>query len=474
MDLLPLTRHSAAVPPAPPPRILQFGGGNFLRAFADWMVEVMNEKTDYGAGIIVVKPTPGGSYQNLDRQEGLYHVGLRGREGGKVAETYRLIACITETVSPYSHFERFLQTATIPGMALIVSNTTEAGITYRVEDRLSDVPAASFPGKLTQWLYHRFRHFTGNPERGVVVLPCELIEKNGDELQQIVRRLAAGWNLEKDFLRWLEQSCTFCNTLVDRIVPGAPAPEELASLQKRIGFTDRQLVLAEPYHLWVIEGGENVEAKFPAPAAGLNVRFVDDLTPFRTLKVRILNGAHTAMVPVGLLSGLTTVREALEDPRVGPFIHQAITEEIIPSLGLPAAAALDYAEATIERFLNPFLHHRLADIALNSTAKFTARLLPTFEGYYRKFGRPPERLTLALSALIRFYGPPWQRRPLPVRDTPEAVAYFQRSWQRSSMEEVAQKALDYWPFSMPLKEALEQEVPLALKQWGQNPGPFMK
>lgn len=460
----PLNRSTARIPAAPPPRILQFGGGNFLRAFFDWMVEVMNDKTSYHGGVIVVKPTPGGAYPDWQAQDGLFFVGQRGFEAGAVVENYRLITCVAAINSPYEDFDDFLATAALPGIELVVSNTTEAGLSYHPADRLDDRPAASFPGKLTQWLYHRYTFFGGEAAKGVTVLPFELIEDNGRQLKAIVRELATAWQLEPGFFRWLDQHNRFCNTLVDRIVPGAPAGEERPAIEALTGFADRRLVLAEPYHLLVIEDDQREASVFPARTAGLNVHVVEDITPFRTLKVRILNGAHTAMVPLGLLHGLETVREVIEDEELGDFVRQLISEEIIPTLDHQRQEAIGYANATIERFRNPFLHHRLSDIALNSSAKVTARLLPTFEAYYRQYGEPPRRLTRALAAFIRFYGSRWKGRQLPVRDTPEAIAWFGKAWQGDSLEEVARRALAYWPFSAPLRQVLEKAVTTALKQ----------
>ncbi len=465
MKVRPLTRSTANIAPPPEPRILQFGGGNFLRAFLDWMVELMNQKIAFGAGLLVVKPTSGGSYEDWQQQDGLFFVGERGLKDGHIQESFLLISCIAGILSPYEDFPAFLQSAAIPGIELVVSNTTEAGIVYNPEDRFDDRPAGSFPGKLAQWLYQRYQHFEGEATRGVTVLPCELIEDNGRQLKNIVRRLAEKWKLDPGFGHWLEEHNRFCNTLVDRIVPGAPKPEELPAIQAGTGFTDQRLVLAEPYHLWLIEGDEDVEAAFPAREAGLQVRIVNDLTPYRTLKVRILNGAHTAMVPLGLLRGLETVREFIEDEELGDFLRKIITEEIIPSLEHDRQEALSYATTTIERFRNPFIHHRLADIALNSTAKFSSRLLPTFEAYYQRYHHLPRRLTRALAALVRFYGHPWRGRKLPVKDSPEAIAWFKKAWQEKSTEAVARKALSYWQFSKPLAVALEKELGQMLQEW---------
>jgi tagaturonate reductase len=453
MTLPHLNRQTAGCGPAPQPRILQFGGGNFLRAFLDWMVDLMNERVGFQGSALIVKPTAGGAYKALDRQDGLFHVCLRGVTDGETIDQCRLVQSVHSYVHPYLDFERYLRTAEMPELRLVVSNTTEAGIAYRQEDMLEDRPAPSFPGKLTQWLFHRYRHFEGSPAGGCIVLPCELIEQNGKELRKIVFRHAERWALEDGFLHWLRQHVMFCNTLVDRIVPGYPQ-QESQEVEERIGFRDELLTVAEPYHLWAIEGGGELLQHFPAPQAGLNVRIVDDLTPYRTLKVRLLNGAHTAMVPVGLLAGLHTVRDVMEDPLAGAFIKKLLYDEIIPILDNPASEARDYAGTVIDRFLNPFVRHQLADIALNSTAKFAARLQPSLEQYHAQKKCLPQRLVFSLAALITFY----RGNGAPLRDEPAAIDHFKKAWAKETLFETSRHALSFWDIAPELKPVLAKEV----------------
>lgn len=453
MNMEQLNRRNAGCPPPPPPKILQFGGGNFLRAFLNWMVDLMNERIDFEGSALIVKPTPEGAYDSLERQDGLFHVCLRGISEGKKVDQCRLVKSVHSQVHPYRDFDRYLRTAEIPEIRLIVSNTTEAGITYRQQDLFEDRPAPSFPGKLTQWLFHRYRHFKGNPESGCVILPCELIEQNGQKLRKMVFRHAERWALEDGFRHWLHQHVRFYDTLVDRIVPGYPA-REAAQMDKRLEVHDGLLVVAEPYHLWAIEGGDEVRQHFPAAEAGLNVRLVDDLAPYRTLKVRLLNGAHTAMVPVGLLAGLSTVRDAVADDLIGPFIQALLYEEIIPSLDYPAKEAKAYAQTVQDRFLNPFVDHQLSDIALNSTAKFSSRLQPTLEQYYSKKKELPQRLVCSLAALITFY----RGDVRPLRDEAAAIDHFNKAWEKKDFAEISRQALSFWNLQPQIQPLLERAV----------------
>ena len=456
-----LNRQNTQTPKPPRVRVLQFGGGNFIRAFADWMIDIMNERLDYGAGVLVVKPTTEGSYEVLEQQDGLFYVWLRGIQQGQELDEQRLISCVSDYVHPYRDFEAFLESATWPDIQLIISNTTEAGIEFREQERFEDRPAESFPGKLTQWLYRRYQHFEGDPKRGCVLLPCELIEDNGDQLKEFVRRHAQRWKLDPGFTDWLDRHNQFCNTLVDRIVPGFPE-EEAAEVGHTATYQDALLVTAEPYHLWAVEDNPAVRKHFPADRAGLNIQFVKNIQSIRTLKLRLLNGAHTAMVPLGLLAGLGSVREAIEDEDMGSFIQTMLQEEVIPTLPHPEKSAKAYADTVIERFRNPFIRHRLADIALNSTSKFTSRLLPSLQSYFEQQGRPPERISLALAALIRFYRGDGPGGALPLKDNETAIEHLQSAWKQDTLAEVSRQALSLWPVSSQLFPILQSQVAACL------------
>ena len=427
-----------------PERIIQFGGGNFLRGFFDWMVDIMNEKVGFSSDVVVVKPTPRGKYTDLDEQNGLFHVLVRGIENGSLVQHTRLIQCVRRTVQPYLDFPAYLKLAEAEEMRFIVSNTTEAGISFDEANQFGDQPALSFPGKLTQLLFHRYQHFEGAPDKGFIILPCELIEQNGQKLKTCVQQYTELWQLEEGFSTWVETANIFCNTLVDRIVTGYPK-SDATEIQDQIGYEDKLLVAAEPYYIWVIEDPHRVVAKeFPTLQARLNVQFVDNLTKHRTLKVRILNGAHTAMVPVGYLNGLRTVRESVENESVGSFIRDLIYTEILPTLDYSEADKVSYAQAVMDRFKNPFIEHFLADIALNSISKFKTRLLPSLSWYLNEEGdeQTPELILKALAALITFYKGEWKGDATPLRDNPDLIQFFQSAWQNSpTPESLAQAVL---------------------------------
>ncbi len=427
MSRRPLNRTTAHAPQVHPVRAIQFGAGRFLRGFFDWMVDRLNQEVDFQAAVAVVRPTDQGPYQELLDQEGLFHVVLRGLQDGRPVDEITLVRCVADAVQPYQAYRAFLALATLPGVRLVVSNTTETGIRFQPEPFPVDRPAETFPGKLTALLYRRFQHVEGAADGGWILLPCELIQDNGHRLQEAVLQYAAHWDLPSGFHTWVERACLFCNTLVDRIVTGWPQ-EGADALLDRVGFQDRLLTVAEPYHLWAIQAPEWVAQAFPAPAAGLNVHFVQDITPFRERKVRLLNGAHTAMTPLGLLAGLETVGQVVDDPELGPFIRALMEEEIVPSMDRPRTELEAYVAQVWDRFRNPFLRHRLADIVLYSVSKWRVRLLPTLLGYTERYGQLPPRTVLALAGLLRLYRGEWKGHPLPIRDEAEPVARIQAAW----------------------------------------------
>lgn len=416
-----LTQHTSY-----PVKVLQFGDGNFLRGFADWIVDILNERAAFRGSVSVVAPLRRGR-KVVDEQQGLYHVVLRGISDGNTVDECRLVSCVSDYVNPYDEFDRFLSKADEPELRFVISNTTEAGISFDAQDSNPDVPAVSFPAKVTQLLYRRFLTFSGAPDKGWVFLPCELIESNAATLRQFVLQYSGLWKLPQEFIYWVNTSCLFCNTLVDRIVTGYPK-EEAAEIFQRIGYTDEKLVMAEPYHLWVIEAEPSLNEILPVAGTGLNVKFVADLAPYRTTKVRILNGAHTAMTLIGYLRGLRTVRSAVDDPWMSTFLETMIRDEIMPTIPLPAEETERYVRQVFERFRNPAIRHELRSIALNSVSKFRARLLPAILDYYYQNGQAPPLLTQAFAALILFYRGVWKGETLPVNDHPDAIAALQNCW----------------------------------------------
>ena len=382
-------------------KIVQFGEGNFLRAFVDWQIDIVNEKTGFNGNVALIQPLEQGMGDIINAQGGLYTVVLRGVRNGKTLEEFRPVRSVSRCLNPYSRFDEYLGCAENPDLRFVVSNTTEAGIAYNPEDRLTDRPQGSFPGKAAAFLFRRFEHFRGDPAKALTFIPCELIDKNGGKLKEIIKRYAREWKLGDAFLAWLE-ACDFCNTLVDRIVPGYPK-EEAPSISEKLGYEDKLLVAAEIFHLWVIESERDHQGEFPLVQAGLNVVWTKDMSFYRTRKVRILNGAHTASVLAAYLYGLDTVEQCVKDPLMSKMMRRAIFGEIIPSMEGDAAELTRYADAVLERFANPYIKHLLLSIALNSVSKFSTRVLPSLTGCIAKTGKPPPALSFSLAALIAFY-----------------------------------------------------------------------
>ncbi len=373
-----------------PERVIQFGEGGFLRGFVDWMLQKLNDSGSWNGSVVVVQPIAQGMCDRLESQDCVYTHIIRGVEGVEK----QVVDVISRCVKPYDDYESYLALADDPGFRFIVSNTTEAGIAYRAEDRLTDAPPVSYPAKLTQLLYRRYQK--GLP--GFILMPCELIDRNGDKLKQIVLQYADQWELEPGFAQWIENENHFCTTLVDRIVTGYPK-DQLPEL----GYEDNMIDTSEYFHLWVIEGDQALSEELPFHKVGLNVLWTDELERYRTRKVRILNGAHTATVAYALLEGFDTVLSCMENEKMLAHIRQCVFEEIIPTLSLPEEELVSYANDVLQRFANPHIRHFWADISLNSVSKFKVRVLPSLLAYYEKFGKAPEGLTKAFGCLIRFY-----------------------------------------------------------------------
>lgn len=408
-------------------KILQFGGGNFLRAFVDWMVQVLNEETDFNAGVAIVKPTERGNYQLLKDQDGLFTVILDGIRNGKPIREKRLVSCIDQIINPYTEWERYLELAQIPTLRFVISNTTEAGIKFNPEDGFEDAPPKEFPAKLTLFLYHRFKYFNADPDKGCIILPCELIVDNGEVLQKTVLQYAAHWNLGPEFAIWVGTANHFCSTLVDRIVSGYPT-DRAPGLEKELGYIDPAMVAGEYYHSWVIRAPESVQRELPFAQTGLNVQFVDDLAPYREMKVRILNGAHTAMVPVAYLSGLRLVDEAMTQEKIGRFVNRLLLEEVIRTLDFPQDIKEKFVDDVLDRFKNPLLKHQLMSISLNSTSKFVARLLPTLKDYLALEGELPRRIVFGFAAMLLFYKGEFNGEKIELKDDVDTLSFFKESW----------------------------------------------
>ena len=383
-------------------RVLQFGEGNFLRAFADYWFDMANEKAGWNGKCVLVQPIAQGLTQLINRQEGLYTLYLRGRQNGEKVDAKRVISSVSRCLNPYEKqdYDAMMDVAAGEALEYIVSNTTEAGIVYDPPCRLEDCPPASFPAKLTQVLLHRWR--AGRP--GVVVLSCELIDNNGKELLRCVNQYIKQWGLEEGFARWVNGDCTFCSTLVDRIVPGRIRDAaEAARLEDENGYRDALIDVGEVFGVWNIEGPEWLAEKLPFRAAGLNCPVVPDVTPYKKRKVRILNGAHTGFVPGAYLAGYDIVRDCMQDDVILGFMNRMLHEEVIPTLPLDRQDLEAFAAAVQDRFNNPFINHELMSITLNSTSKWRARNMPSLLEYAQTAGKLPPCLAMSFAAYIAFY-----------------------------------------------------------------------
>lgn len=385
-----------------PVKVLQFGEGNFLRAFVDYMFDICNEKGLFDGSIVLVKPIEFGSLENFGKQDNIYTVSLRGRVDGKPSVQNRIITSVSDTVGVYEEYDRFMEYARLDTLRYIVSNTTEAGIVFDESDSFSVNPSKTFPGKLTKFLFKRFSAFSGAKDKGLVMLPVELIDDNGIELQKCVNKYIDLWHLPLEFKAWVNDACNFCSTLVDRIVTGYPRNNE-QEIFNELGYEDKLVVTAEPFALWVIESKKDLSDELPFVKVGLPVIYTDNQKPYKQRKVRILNGAHTSFVLASFLCGNNIVRESMEDDLIRNFMDATIFDEVIPTLSLPKEDLLNFASAVKERFNNPYVDHALLSISLNSVSKWRARCMPSFLGYVEKTGKLPTHLTFSLAALMAFY-----------------------------------------------------------------------
>ncbi len=391
-------------------KIIQFGTGNFLRGFTDYFIDKLNKENLYDGKVVIVSPTDSKTVDILNEQNCRYNLYLRGIESGKEICERTEIRSISKAVNPYRDFDEYIKLAENPDFRFIISNTTEAGIAFSAENNFTDKPAKSFPAKLTQLLYARYKAGLN----GFVILSCELIDNNGKELEKYVLDYARLWGLGEVFCKWVSNENDFCNTLVDRIVTGYPK-DEAEQLCEEIGYDDKLLDTAEPYHLWVIEG--NYENELPFQKAGLNVIWTDDVKAYKKMKVRILNGSHTSLVFPSMLCGIDTVKKSLEDNDLNEFLNTCLFDYILPTLG-DTEENRQFASAVLERFANPYIKHMWKSISLNSVSKFTARVLPTITDYVKKNNALPKPLVFSLACLIEYY------KTNDVSDDKSAVEYI--------------------------------------------------
>ena len=400
-DVLKSSGYKGYVLENAPERVMQFGEGNFLRAFVDYFFDIANEKAGWNGKAVLVQPIAPGLAELINKQEGLYTLYLRGSEKGEKVDAKRVISSVSRCLNPYAgDWDKVLELARSEDLDIIVSNTTEAGIVHDNESAFDQVPPVSFPAKLTRVLYERWKA----GRKGIVMLSCELIDNNGKELLRCVNQYIDDWKLPEDFRRWVNEENVFCSTLVDRIVPGRIRdPKEVAALDAANGYEDPLTDVGEVFGVWIIEGPQELEDRLPFKKAGVPVHVVPDVTPYKKRKVRILNGAHTGFVLGAYLAGFDIVRDCMNDDVIRGFMNKMLYDEVIPTLPLDKKDVTEFAEAVQDRFNNPFVNHELMSISLNSTSKWRARNMPSFLTYVEEQGKLPACLTMSLAAYIAFY-----------------------------------------------------------------------
>lgn len=435
-----------------PEKIIQFGEGNFLRAFVDWIIWNMDAKTNFNASVVVVQPIERGMVDWLNGQDGLYHVNLQGRLNGEAVNSLERIDVISRALNPYSQNAAFMALADQPEIRFVISNTTEAGITFDPACKFTDAPASSYPGKLVQLLYRRYKTFNGDPKKGLILMPCELIFLNGHHLKECIYQYIELWKEDlgadyQGFKDWFTNYNYVCATLVDRIVPGFPR-KDIAAIQEKVGYADNLVVQAEIFHLWVIEKPENMSIEelreeFPAEKAGLHVLIAESEKPYHERKVTLLNGPHTVLSPVAYLSGINIVRDACNDPVIGKYIHKVQFEELMETLNLPMDELCQFATDVLERFNNPYVDHQVTSIMLNSFPKFETRDLPGLKTYLERKGQLPKGLVLGLAAIITYYkgGTRADGALIQPNDAQEIMDLLAQLWATGDTRKVAEGVL---------------------------------
>lgn len=465
-----LNRQNSGLDTKLPIKIVQFGGGNFMRGFTDYVIDKMNKEAGFNAGIVNLQATPNGSIQKMEDQDNLYTLFNRGIKKGEIIDQQQIISAIQKSVNPYANYDEFLALAKEEELEFIFSNTTETGIAYD-ETEISYVgPHKNFPAKVAVLLHERYKHFNGATDKGLRIIPCELIEDNAFALRNIILKYAQLWNLEEGFVQWINQSNYFHNTLVDRIVPGYPK-DDAESYEEQLDYEDQNMVVSETFLLFVIQDAGNLNERIPFNKINEQILVVDDIQPYRLRKVRILNGGHTLMLAPAILSGKELVKEAIDDQFIGKFLSDAIFNEVNPTLGLDEAELKDFAEEVFDRFRNPFIKHHLASIALYFVSKFKVRVIPSLLTYVETNGKLPLNLTFSLASLIRFYQGSFGEKALPLNDEEGIIAKFKEIWMNEDYEKVAELALSetsFWDTDLTKIEGLKTAVAKALYEIDHN------
>lgn len=410
-------------------KVMQFGEGNFLRAFVDWIIQKMNDKGVYDGHVVVVQPMPFGRVKELEKQDGLYTLYLQGMEDGKRVRTHEIIDVLDDFIDPFTQYDKYLKYAESEDLQTVISNTTEAGIALDKNDLDFSKTPTSFPGKLLAFLRRRYEFFKGDKTKGLSMIACELIDNNGDELHRILLELSALKGYEKEFITWLNEACHYTSTLVDRIVPGYPR-DEIDTIREELGYEDTSIVKGEIFHLWVLNKEAHIQSIFPCDKAGLNVIYADSIKPYKERKVKILNGTHTAIVPVSYLYGIDTVRETIENEYLGRYAKEFIFDEVIPTIDLPHDDMVSFANSVLERYLNPYVRHELMSIALNSVSKYKARILKTVHDYIERKHALPRHALFSLAALINFYRGKRGEQDIALKDDANYLATFKTLWSK--------------------------------------------
>ena len=435
-----------------PEKIIQFGEGNFLRCFVDWIIWNMDRRTDFNASVVVVQPIEKGMVDWLNGQDCLYHVNLQGKLNGEVVNSLDRIDVISRALNPYSQNQAFMALADQPEIRFVISNTTEAGIAFDPACKFDDKPASSYPGKLTQLLFRRYKTFGGDPTKGLILMPCELIFLNGHHLKECIYQYIELWKDDfgcdyDGFKAWFTNYCYVCATLVDRIVPGFPR-KEIKQIQEKVCYEDNLVVQGEAFHLWVIEKPENMsiealKAEFPAEKAGLHVLIAESEKPYHERKVTLLNGPHTVLSPVAYLSGVNIVRDACQHPVIGKYIHKVMYDELMQTLNLPMDELQQFAGDVLERFVNPFVDHQVTSIMLNSFPKYETRDLPGLKTYLQRKGELPKGLVLGLAAIITYYkgGVREDGAEIVPNDAPEIMQMLKDLWATGDLRKISEGVL---------------------------------
>lgn len=453
-----------------PIKIVQFGGGNFMRGFTDYVIDKLNKEAGFNAGIVNVQPTPGGSVHKLEEQDNVYTLFSRGIKKGEIIDTKQVISAIQKSINPYTHYDEFLALAKEEELEFIFSNTTETGIAYDESENNYTGPHKNFPAKVAVLLHERFKHFDGAEDKGLRIIPCELIEDNAFALKEIILKYAQLWNLDSNFVQWIEQSNYFHNTLVDRIVPGYPK-DDAETYEDQLDYEDQMMVVSEVFLLFVIQDLANLKERIPFDRIDEQILVVDDIQPYRLRKVRILNGGHTLMLAPAILSGKETVKESIDDPFLGKFLSETIFNEVNPTLGLDENELKDFAEEVFDRFRNPFIKHYQASIALYFVSKFKVRILPSLLKYVEINQKLPLNLTFSLASLIRFYQGKFGEKFLPLNDEGTIVNRFKEIWANEDYGKVAELALSetaFWDTDLTKVNGLKSAVAKALWEIDQN------